>query len=167
VLALLGEGLLVEGGGGAVGDEDLITIGELSVEDKDHKLSFGPFVLLDQFQLVILPLDQPRIVLPLDSSILIELDEMLDLLHEPSGIITLRGIHRESKHAHTPFGLDCDMLTLSLEAIDIDLYPLAFLFGDCKLDGGGVLLVVDEFGIVVFNSHIGCPVDRVIPVSAC
>lgn len=26
--------------------------------------------------------------------------------------------------------------------------------------------MVDEFGIVVFNSHIGHPVDRVIPVSA-
>lgn len=134
MLALLCEDLLVEGGGSAVCDEDFVTIGELSVEDKDHILTFSPLILLYQFQLVILPLDQARIVLSLHSPVLIELDQMLDLLHEASRIITLRGIHREPKYPHIPFGLYCDMLALPLETIDIDLYPLPFLFGDCKLD---------------------------------
>lgn len=83
---------------------------------------------------------------------------MLDLLHEAPRIIALRGIHREPKYPHFCIGLDCDMLAFSLEAVDIDLYPFTLLVGDCELYGGGVLLVIDEFGVVVFNSHVGHPV---------
>lgn len=46
VLALFGEGLFVEGRGSAVGDEDLIAIRELAVEDKHNILPFGPLIPL-------------------------------------------------------------------------------------------------------------------------
>lgn len=92
---------------------------------------------------------------------------MLDFLDEAPRIIALRGIHGKAKQAHIVMGLHCDMFGFSLEAVDIDLNPLTFLASDCELYGSGVLLVIDEFGIVVFNSHIGRPVDRVIPVPGC
>ena len=90
---------------------------------------------------------------------------MLDLIHEAPHVIAFRDIHGEPKNPHFLLRPNRDLLAWAKISVDGDFHLFFSLFGEREMNGGGVLLVVDELQIVIFNSHVGHPISCMVPVS--